>query len=110
MFVPDKMVLQLGQFAASEGRKVKLLLIVDEKEMAEPLQITRIDADPPFLKASLEPLGTFTGTVHRYAVEITVPPGRPHVQKTEYKRGHITIHTNHPSKETIHTEVLMHSH
>ncbi len=110
MFIPDKMVLKLGQFPASEGRKVQLLLIVDEKEMAEPLQITKVDADPPFLKASLEPLGTFTGTVHRYAVEIAVPPGRPHVQKTEQKRGHITIHTNHPSKETIHTEVLMHSH
>ncbi len=110
LFVPDKMVLQLGQFPASEGRYVKLLLIVDEKDMTEPFQITDIEADPPFLKASLEPLGTSTGTVHRYAIEISVPPGRPHVQKTDTKRGHMTIHTNHPSKETIQTDVLMHSH
>lgn len=110
MFVPDKMLLQLGQFPAAEGRHVKLLLIVDEKDMTEPLQITDIKADPPFLKASFEPLGTSTGTVHRYAVEISVPPGRPHVHKTDSKRGQITIDTNHPSKETIYLEVLMHSH
>jgi len=110
MFFPDKMLLQLGHFPASEGRHVKLLLIVDEKDMMEPFQITDIKADPPFLKASLEPLGTSTGTVHRYAVEVSVPPGRPHVQKTESKNGHITIHTNHPSKENIHADVLMHSH
>ena len=110
MFLPDKMVLHLGQFPSSEGRHVKLLLIVNEKDMTDPFQITDIEADPPFLKASIEPLGNSTGSVHRYAVEISVPPGRPHVQKTEFKSGHITIHTNHPSKEAIHAEVLMHSH
>ena len=110
MFFPDKMLLQLGQFPALEGRHVKLLLIVDEKDMMEPFQIIDIEADPPFLKASLEPLGTSTGTVHRYAIEVSVPPGRPHVQKTESKSGYITIHTNHPSKETIHADVLMNSH
>ena len=110
MFIPDKMALQLGQFPASEGRQVRLLLIVNEKDMTAPFQITDIEADPPFLKASIEPLGASTGPVHRYAVEISVPPGRPHVQKTESKSGHITIPTNHPSKETIHTVVLMHSH
>lgn len=110
MFLPDKMVLHLGQFPSSEGRHVKLLLIVNEKDMTDPFQITDIEADPPFLKASIEPLGNSTGSVHRYAVEISVPPGRPHVQKTEFKSGHITIHTNHPSKEAIHMEVFMHSH
>ena len=98
MFIPDKMVLKLGQFPASEGRKVQLLLIVDEKELAEPSD-HQSRCRSTVSETSLEPLGTFTGTVHRYAVEIAVPPGRPHVQKTEQKRGHITIHTNHPSKE-----------
>ncbi len=110
LFAPDKMILQLGQFPSSEGRHVKLLLIVNEKDMSDPFQITDIEADPPFLKASIEPLGGSTGSVHRYALEISVPPGRPHVQKTPSKSGQITIHTNHPSKESIHTEVLMHSH
>ena len=110
LFFPDKMALQLGQFPASEGRHVKLLLIVNEKDLTEPFRITDIKADPPFLKASIEPLGVPTGSVHRYALEISVPPGRAQVQRIASKTGHITIHTNHPSRESIQTSVLMHSH
>ena len=110
LFVPDKLLLQLGQFPASEGRNAKLLAIVEEKNMTEPFRIIDVEADPPFLKASLEPIGIPTGTVHRYAVEIIVPPGRPLVEKTMAKRGHITIRTNLPSNESISTDVLMHSH
>ena len=110
LFVPDKLLLQLGQFPASEGRNAKLLAIVEEKDMTEPFRIIDVEADPPFLKASLKPLGIPTGTVHRYAVEIIVPPGRPLVEKTMARRGHITIRTNLPSNESIFTDVLMHSH
>ncbi len=110
MFVPDKLLLQLGQFEASVGRDVKLLLIVDEKDMTEPFQITNIEANPPFLKAEIEELGKSASTVHRYAVHISVPPGRPHIQKTETKSGHLKITTNHPSKEVIDLDVLMNSH
>ena len=110
LFVPDKLLLQLGQFEAAVGREVKLLLIVDEKDMTEPLQITNIDANPPFLKAEIEELGTSATTVHRYAVHISVPPGRPHMQKTETKPGHLKITTNHPSKEVIDLDVRMNSH
>jgi len=109
LFLPDEMLLQLGQFPASEGRSARLLLIVDEKEMTEPFEITDVEADPPFLKAALEPLGKPTGTMHRYILEISVPPGRPHVQKTNTKRGHFTLHTNHPSKESIQADILMNS-
>ncbi len=110
MFVPDKLLLQLGQFEASVGRDVKLLLIVDEKDMTEPFQITNVEASPPFLKAKIEELGKSSSTVHRYAVHISVPPGRPHIQKTETKPGHIEITTNHPSKEVISLDVLLNSH
>jgi len=110
MFVPDKKVLQLGAFPASEGRTAKLLVIVDEKGMTEPFQIAQVEADPPFLTAKLEPLGVPTGTIHRYTLEISVPSGRPRTHKTDAQRGQITIHTNHPSKDTIFTEVVMHSH
>lgn len=110
IFAPDKQTLQLGQFPASEGRDARLLLIVDQKKMTDELEITGIEADPPFLKATLTELNEAANTVHRYALEISVPPGRPHVQKTNSKLGHITITTNHPSKETIQLDVLMHSH
>ena len=110
MFLPDGLLLQLGQFPASEGRTAKLLLVVDEKDMTDPFRITEIDADPPFITASLVPLGVPTGTVHRYTLEISIPPGRPRIQKNDANRGHITLHTNHPSGETIFTDVLVHSH
>jgi hypothetical protein len=110
MFVPDKLLLQLGSFPASTGRTARLLVIVDEKDMTEPFQISEIEADPPFITASLQPIGVPTGTIHRYAMEISVPSGRPRTKKTESQPGHITIHTNHPSKETIFTDVLLHSH
>ena len=110
MFVPDKLLLQLGQFEASVGRDVKLLLIVDEKGMTEPFEITNVEANPSFLKAEIEELGKSASTVHRYAVHISLPPGRPHTQKTGTKPGHIKIATNHPSKEVIDLEVLMNSH
>ncbi len=110
LFVPDKQLLQMGQFQASAGREVKLLLIVDEKDMTEPFQITNFEADPPFLKAELEELGKSASTIHRYAIHISVPPGRPHTQKSVTKSGHLKISTNHPSKEVIDLEVLMHSH
>lgn len=110
MFTQETMVLELGQFPAAEGRRVKLLLIVDQKDMSDPFQITDIEADPPFLKASIEPSGTSTGSLHRYILEISAPPSRSFVHKTKSKSGHITIHTNHPSKESIATEVLMHAH
>ncbi|MDA1231238.1 MAG: DUF1573 domain-containing protein [Planctomycetota bacterium] len=110
MYAPDKLILQLGQFPASKGRHARLLLIVDQKGMTDEFGITGIEADPPFLKAALTELNEAANTVHRYAVEISVPPGRPHVQKTDTKRGHITITTNHPSEETIQLDILMHSH
>ncbi len=109
LFVPDQLLLQLGQFPASEGRTAKLLVVVDEKNMTDPFRITEIEADPPFMTVTLEPLGVPTGTVHRYTLEISVPPGRPRIQKTDSNRGHIKIRTNHPSGETIFTDVLVHS-
>ena len=109
LFVPDQLLIQLGQFPASEGRTAKLLVVVDEKNMTDPFRITEIEADPPFMTVTLEPLGVPTGTVHRYTLEISVPPGRPRIQKTDSNRGHIKIRTNHPSGETIFTDVLVHS-
>lgn len=109
LFIPDKLLLQMGQFEATVGRNTKLLLIVDEKEMSEPLQITNVEVNPPFLKAEIEEIGQSASTLHRYVIKISVPPGRPRTQKTETNSGYIKITTNHPSKEIIDLEVLMNS-
>ncbi len=105
----DKMQLRLGSFPASKGREATLLMVVDEKEMNEPLMITEIKADPSFMTASISPIGQPSGTVHRYLLKINIPPGRPHVQRTDSKPGHIAISTNHSSGETLKLSLLLYS-
>ena len=108
-FDADNLLMQLGSFPASEGRDAKMLLIVDEKSMTEPFKITESVADPIFLKAKIEQLGEPSGTVHRYLLTISAPPGRPHTQRVIAKPGFIKLSTNHPSGEMIHFQVLMYS-
>ncbi len=109
LFDRDRMQLQLGSFPASEGREAKLLLIVDEKDMTEPFQITPAKLDPSFLQASLSPLGQPSGSVHRYILTIAVPPGRPHIQRVASLPGMIDLSTNHSSGEAIHLSLLLYS-
>lgn len=108
-FDPDRMQLKLGSFPASEGRSATMLLIVDEKEMSEPFQITEVKSDPSFVTAAIEPIGQPSGTVHRYVLTIAVPPGKPHVQKVESAPGTLKLSTNHPSGEGIHFDLLLYS-
>ena len=109
MYDSDKMQLRLGSFPASEGREATMLMVVDQKEMTEPLRITEIKADPSFVTASFAPVGEPSGTVHRYLLKIVVPPGRPHSQRTDSKPGHVTITTNHSSGETLVLGLLFYS-
>ena len=109
LFDRDSLQLQLGSFPASQGREAKMLLIVDEKEMSEPFQITESQTDPSFVSASISPLGEPSGSVHRYILTITVPAGRPHVQKTSSTPGYIRLATNHTSGEGINLGLLMYS-
>lgn len=109
MYETDKMQLRLGSFPATEGREATLLMIVDQKDMTDPLKITEVKADPSFVTASISPIGEPSGTVHRYLLKIVVPPGRPHSQRTESKPGHVTITTNHSSGEILNLGLLLYS-
>lgn len=109
MYDSDKVQLKMGSFPASEGREATMLMVVDEKEMTEPLRITEVKADPSFVTASLTPIGEPSGTVHRYLLKVIVPPGRPDVQRTESKPGYVTISTNHSSGEILNLGLLLYS-
>ena len=109
MYDSDKMELRLGSFPASEGREATLLMVVDEKDMTEPLKVTEVKADPSFVTASISPVGEPSGTVHRYLLKIIVPPGRPHIQRTESKPGQVAISTNHSSGEKLNFSLLIYS-
>ncbi len=105
---PETLTLQLGSFSASEGKTVKLLLIVDEAGMEEPFAITEQNMNPSFLKASLQPLGQ-TGTVHRYQLTLECPPGRPTTQRTLSQPGSLRLLTNHPSGDSVSLGLHMYS-
>ena len=109
MYDSDKMQLRLGSFPASEGREATLLMVVDEKDMTEPLKITEVKADPSFVTASISPIGQPSGTVHRYLLKIVVPPGRPLVQRTDSKPGQVAISTNHSSGEILNFSLQIYS-
>lgn len=105
----EKALLQMGTFAAKDGHEARLLLTVDEKDMTEPFQLKDKTADPSFVTATLEPLGSPTGTVHRYVLKIAVPPGRPQAHKTTSNPGYIELATNHPTGESIKMGLLIYS-
>jgi hypothetical protein len=109
IFNPDTMSLQLGSFKAAEGREARVLLIVDEKNMQEPFRVEVAEADPSFVKAELQPVGTPSGTVHRYILSLKIPPGRPVVQKTDTNPGKIRLSTNHPSGDGLSLGLLLYS-
>jgi hypothetical protein len=106
----DKVILQMGSFSPRDGRECRMLLTVDEKDMTEPLQITDKKAEPSFVSAAIEPFGNPTGTVHRYLLKISVPPGRPQSHKTTTNPGFVELTTNHPTGESIKFGLLMYSH
>lgn len=76
-FDPENQLLTLGRFRAAEGRKSKVMLIVDHTNSSEPLEISDIQTVPPFLKVSLEPEGQRVKNTQRYLLNFEVPPGKP---------------------------------
>ena len=105
-FDPEMMLLKFGTFPSTESRSGKILLIVDQAGMQEPLQITDIEASPSFLKASLEQDGEQAGDKRRYFLKIEVPSGKPRVQYSLSNLAKLRIHTNHPEGEIIPVDVF----
>lgn len=109
-FDPESLELNLGSFSSARGRpEAKLMLIVDQKDMTEEFAFVEKEVDPPFVKVELKPQGTPSGTVRRYVLSMSVPPGRPHVQRTPTNPGKIRLKTNLPSGEVIAMDLLLHS-
>lgn len=106
---PETLTVMLGSFRASEGKEVQLLVIVDEKDMQEPFAITKTEADPSFLTATIAPLGEPSGTIHRYRLTLKIPPGRPATQRTADKPGVVRLQTNHSSGDAISLGLMMYS-
>jgi len=101
IFAPDEMMVRLGHFRASAGRSVKLQLIVNEKGMDEPFQITSVNAEPSFVQATLEPISEPANDVGRYWLHLKIDAGKPRVSYNSDSPARIEIETNHPTDSQI---------
>ncbi|MEZ6062065.1 MAG: DUF1573 domain-containing protein [Planctomycetaceae bacterium] len=93
--------LTLGRFHTSDGRSAKLMLLVDESKMDQPLELTEVTADPSFIEVTLTPEGSTGGKMKRYSLSVVVPPGIPRTDREENNPGRIVCKTNHPSGEQL---------
>lgn len=106
LFDPETMLLKLGSFSAAQGRSGKIMLVVNQEGLNEPLSITSAEAVPSFLGYKLEPTGDPVGQTRRYFLTVEVPPGRPRVQHTMANLAQLKLNTNHPAGEVIVLDML----
>lgn len=93
--------LMMGQFPASEGQKVSLLMLVNAEGMTEDLQLKTVDCNPSFASVSMEPMGSGSGETKRYKLTLEIPPGIPRTNRDASNPGRINIETNHPSGQSL---------
>ncbi len=98
------MLLKLGRFTASKGKKATLSMFV--KGDTGELQFSETASEPSFLKCSCERDPTFTGTKRqRYRLTVEIPPGSPPVARTATNRAKVSLKTNHPDAKFLELNV-----
>ncbi len=70
--------------------------MVDQTGMTGPLEIVSVEADPSFLKTSLEPVGELAGTTQKYHLIIELPRVSRESNIRWKKPASLHIKTNHP--------------
>ncbi|MFO0427384.1 MAG: DUF1573 domain-containing protein [Planctomyces sp.] len=108
-FEPDRMLLKLGNFRAKDGKKGRVMLIVNHTDLPEDLKIVEVAAKPAYLKASLVSEGTRLGNgSQRYFLTVEIPPGH---SKRDAMSDHaeVKITTNHPKSESVILDVSYNS-
>jgi hypothetical protein len=97
---PEESMLHLGRFRAQDGKKVRLLVFV--KKFDAPMEITKAELLPSFLKYELVKDENFKQpTRERFDLWIEVPAGQAPVSFTGESTGSIVLHTNHPEAKLI---------
>jgi hypothetical protein len=95
-WLEDKMAISLGLFDSTEGKKVKLILIV-KNPPEEGLRLTAPpDCSPQHLKCEIERDEKATGSRARYFLTVEYPAGSPRVVHRDADPARIRLQTNHP--------------
>ncbi len=100
-WMASDMLLVMGRFPASEGKKVNLSMFLRDND-GEPLEVVNIKCEPEFLKASLVKDEKFKAeNRERYNLTIEVPPGAPSLVHEKDNPAKVTIETNNPMLEKM---------
>jgi len=87
-------VLRLGLIRKGEGSQETFL--VKLRGTTRELDVQKVETDPEFLQASLEPYRPQGKDVGLFRFRLRVPEDAPEVSRLKDRRGVVTIHTNHP--------------
>lgn len=99
-WTPEESMLHFGRFKAQDGKKVRLLVFI--KKFDAPLEITKAELLPSFLKYELVKDENFNQpTRERFDLWIEVPGGQAPVSFAGESTGSIVLHTNHPEAKVI---------
>lgn len=97
----DAKLLDLGKFPAAEGKNVKLSMVLKEGP-SEDFEITQVQSESPFVRASFRPDREFQAAGRkRYELTLDVPPGKPATSKLGSSSVKVNITTNHPDAPTV---------
>ena len=104
-WIEDQMTVSLGTFAAKVGKKVTLNLFVRNCPEAG-LEFKEVQADPDYIRVSIQPDEKFKGRSKHYHLTFEFPPGSPKEPHLKDNRGKIKITTNHPQAPEINFQVI----
>lgn len=94
---PEAELLDLGTFAAAEGKRGRLALFVSGMEAGQAFQFVETRVEPDYVKVVLEPdSATSLSSRARYFVHFEVPAGLPPASNTGERRVKVLAKTNHP--------------
>ncbi|HUG91283.1 MAG TPA: DUF1573 domain-containing protein [Planctomycetaceae bacterium] len=93
--------IDLGRFAAEEGRSATLSLFVTDPP-GEPFRVTNIEQTPEFLDVTLSENTNFHAPGRRRCeLTLSVPAGSPQSVRLRENSARVRLSTNHPAAPTV---------
>ena len=93
------LILTLGRFSASQGKKVKLTMFV--KDVEQEMRVSVAKTDPEFLKVTAERTAFVGKNRERFNLTVEVPAGKPPTSRGPDNPAKFILKTNHPMAKEI---------
>jgi hypothetical protein len=101
----EELKLNLGRFAAADGKTVTVPLFV--QGLKEDFKITQVTADPTFLEVTMTGDETEDLSRRAYQLKFRFPPKSPPTTRPLTSPGRVVLKTNHPDAAEIVIDVIV---